>query len=63
MTNRVKLAAQLWSITVSSRLPRIRSRQIIDSDGPIGGLVGRYFEGKSPKYVKDATRPSFGDLT
>jgi hypothetical protein len=36
-------------------LPRIRSRQV-------GGLVGRNFEGKSPKSFKGATQPSFGDL-
>jgi hypothetical protein len=35
---------------------------IIDSNGPIPGLVGRYFDGKSPKYYKGPRRPNFGDL-
>jgi len=35
---------------------------IIDSNGPIPGLVGRYFDGKSPKYYKGPRRPHFGDL-
>jgi hypothetical protein len=41
---------------------RGRPLVIIDSDGPIVGLVGRYFAGKSPKYFKGATQPTFGDL-
>jgi hypothetical protein len=35
---------------------------IIDSTGPIPGLVGKYFDGKSPKYFKGPSQPSFGDL-
>ena len=35
---------------------------IIDSNGPIPGLVGKYFDGKSPKYYKGPRRPNFGDL-
>src|SRR5262249_16629104 len=35
---------------------------IIDSNGPIPGLRGRYFDGKSPKYYKGPRKPSFGDL-
>jgi len=35
---------------------------IIDSNGPIPGLVGKYFDGKLPKYFKGPERPSFGDL-
>ena len=35
---------------------------IIDSNGPIPGLVGKYFDGKVPKYFKGPERPSFGDL-
>ena len=35
---------------------------IVDSNGPIPGLVGTYFDGKSPKYFKGPQRPSFGDL-
>jgi hypothetical protein len=35
---------------------------IIDSNGPIPGLVGRYFEGRRPKYFKGPVRPRLGDL-
>ena len=35
---------------------------IIDSNGPISGLAGRYFDGKSPKYYKGPRKPNFGDL-
>ena len=35
---------------------------IIDSNGPIPGLVGKYVEGKAPKYFKGPDRPTFGDL-
>jgi hypothetical protein len=35
---------------------------IVDSNGPVSGLPGRYFDGKSPKYFKGLARPSFGDL-
>ncbi len=35
---------------------------IIDANGAIPGLPGRYIEGKSPKYFKGPHRPTFGDL-
>ncbi len=35
---------------------------IVDSNGPIPGLVGTYLDGKSPKYFKGPAQPSFGDL-
>jgi hypothetical protein len=34
----------------------------IDSNGPIAGLAGRYFEGRMPKYFKGRDRPRLGDL-
>ena len=34
----------------------------IDSNGPIEGLIGRYFDGKMPKYFKGRDRPQLGDL-
>lgn len=34
----------------------------IDSNGPIPGLVGRYFDGRMPKYFKGPDRPRLGDL-
>jgi hypothetical protein len=33
----------------------------IDSNGPIGGLVGKYFDGMDPRYYK-GQRPRLGDL-
>jgi hypothetical protein len=41
---------------------RGRPLVIIDSNGPIPGLVGKYFSNKAPKYFKGPDRPSFGDL-
>jgi hypothetical protein len=35
---------------------------IVDSNGPISGLVGKYVDDKMPKYFKGPDRPSFGDL-
>jgi hypothetical protein len=35
---------------------------LIDSNGPIPGLMGRYFEGVAPKYFKGPERPRLGDL-
>jgi hypothetical protein len=41
---------------------RGRPLVIIDSNGPIPGLIGKYVDGKSPKYFKGPDRPEFGDL-
>jgi hypothetical protein len=35
---------------------------IVDANGSIPGLVGKYFDGKLPKYFKGPDRPRFGDL-
>ena len=35
---------------------------IIDSNGPIRGLRGKYFDGVHPKYFKGPHRPRLGDL-
>jgi hypothetical protein len=35
---------------------------IVDSNGPIDGLTGLYFDGVSPKYFKGQERPRLGDL-
>jgi len=35
---------------------------VIDSNGPIASLVGKYFDGKMPKYFKGRDRPRLGDL-
>jgi hypothetical protein len=35
----------------------------IDSNGPIAGLIGRYFEGKSPRFFKGPTPPRLGDIS
>jgi hypothetical protein len=41
---------------------RGRPLVIVDSNGPIRGLVGKYFSNKAPKYFKGPDRPRFGDL-
>jgi len=41
---------------------RGRPLVIIDSNGPIPGLVGKYVDGTAPKYFKGPDRPRFGDL-
>ncbi len=41
---------------------RGRPLVIVDANGPIPGLIGKYFDGKAPKYFKGPDRPVFGDL-
>jgi hypothetical protein len=41
---------------------RGRPLVLIDSNGPIPGLVGMYFNGVSPKYFKGPDPPRLGDL-
>jgi hypothetical protein len=36
---------------------------LIDANGPIPGLIGKYFDGKAPKYFKGPERPRLGDLS
>jgi hypothetical protein len=43
-------------------LLRGRPLFIIDSNGPIYGLFGKYFEGAAPKYFRGPTQPRLGDL-
>jgi hypothetical protein len=35
---------------------------MLDANGAIGGLVGRYFDGIMPKYFKGPRPPRLGDL-
>jgi hypothetical protein len=35
---------------------------LLDSNGPIPGLVGKYFDGAAPKYFRGPHRPRLGDL-
>jgi len=35
---------------------------IIDANGPIDGLTGRYFDNTQPKFFRGPTRPRLGDL-
>ena len=41
---------------------RGRPMIIIDSNGPIPGLAGKYFDGLTPKYFKGPNQPRLGDL-
>jgi hypothetical protein len=36
---------------------------LIDANGPIAGIAGKYFPGVAPKYYKGETAPALGDLT
>ena len=54
----VRFARSLgWHLALQGR-PLV----IIDSNGPIAGLTGKYFEGAAPKYFKGPVRPRLGDL-
>jgi hypothetical protein len=46
------------------RFLALRGRLLVlmDSNGPIPGLIGKYLGGKSPKYFKGPNRPGLGDL-
>jgi hypothetical protein len=35
---------------------------IIDSNGPIRGLYGKYLDGRMPRFFKGPNRPRLGDL-
>jgi hypothetical protein len=35
---------------------------ILDADGPIAGLAGRYFADTTPKYFRGPAAPRLGDL-
>lgn len=41
---------------------RGRPLVLIDSNGPIPGLIGKYLDGRMPKFFKGANRPRLGDL-
>jgi hypothetical protein len=41
---------------------RGRPLVIIDANGPIPGLVGKYLDGRMPKYFKGPDQPRIGDL-
>jgi hypothetical protein len=41
---------------------RGRALVLIDSNGPIAGLIGRYLDAKTPKFFRGAIRPRLGDL-
>ena len=41
---------------------RGRPTVIVDANGPVAGLVGRYFEDIRPKYFKGTNPPRLGDL-
>jgi hypothetical protein len=44
-------------------LKRGRPFALVDANGPIPGLIGRYFENSRPKYFKGPTPPRLGDLS
>lgn len=54
----VRLARPLGRYLAARGRPLV----IVDANGPIPGLIGKYFDGKAPKYFKGPDRPAFGDL-
>jgi hypothetical protein len=53
-----------FSRTIGSYLAaRGRNLVLIDANGPIKGLTGRYIDGSAPKYFKGPARPRLGDLS
>jgi hypothetical protein len=47
-----------WFLTLRGR-PLV----LLDSNGPIPGLIGRYFKDTNPKYYRGGHHPRLGDLT
>jgi hypothetical protein len=41
---------------------RARPLLLIDANGPIPGLIGKYFDQRMPRYFRGPTRPRLGDL-
>jgi hypothetical protein len=41
---------------------RLRPLVILDANGPVPGLVGKYYPGKMPRYFNGPDRPRIGDL-
>ena len=41
---------------------RLRFLVLVDANGPVHGLVGKYFFGKAPRYYRGPDRPRIGDL-
>jgi hypothetical protein len=41
---------------------RGRPLVMLDANGPIAGLAGRYFDGRTPRYFRGPNRPRLGDL-
>lgn len=58
VTTFVRLARPLGRYLAERGRPFV----IIDSNGPISGLPGKYVDGKAQKYFKGPDRPTFGDL-
>jgi hypothetical protein len=41
---------------------RLQLLVMVDANGPVGGLVGKYFPGKMPRYFRGPDEPRLGDL-
>lgn len=54
----VRLARPLGRYLAARGRPLV----IVDANGPIPGLIGKYVDGKAPKYFKGPDQPVFGDL-
>jgi hypothetical protein len=54
----VRFAGPIGRFLAARWLPLV----VIDANGPIAGLAGRFFAGRKPKYFKGPDRPRYGDL-
>jgi hypothetical protein len=54
----VRLAGPIGRFLMLRGIPFV----LIDSNGPLPGLVGKYFDAKMPKYFKGPIPPRLGDL-
>ena len=54
----VQFAQPIGSYLASRGRPFV----LIDSKGPVRGLIGKYFDGVAPKYFKGSVSPRLGDL-
>lgn len=43
-------------------LARGKPLVVLDADGPVGGLAGKFFAGKKPRFFRGPERPRCGDL-
>jgi hypothetical protein len=58
MADFVRFAGMLGRFLLKHGVPAF----MVDANGPVEGLTGVYFAGRSPKYFRGPTKPRLGDL-